>query len=336
MRKTVIFLSLFFISCPLLTLGGKALSSDSSPPRFLEASVPDEESVRLTFDKKCAVVENRLMIGELSVSEIQTSEDGIITVKTAPQIPGKEYVVDITVTDGAGNTTTLLWAFYGFNSRLPTIQLNEISVNASGNNHADAVELLCLSNGNLAGMCLYEGSPADFDTLFVFPNVEVKKGEMILVHYKPEGLPEEVQELNALDESGGKNSHPNARDFWVEGGDGLTGTNGALTLYNTPGGRLIEAFLYSNRTTASDTAYNGFGSDSFLINVTEITEAGGWNWPLGQPRPEDCVHSKGITSTRTVNRRPDSPPGTKESWFIGATGTASLGETNTTEEYSPS
>ena len=134
MRKTVIFLSLFFISCPLLTLGGKALSSDSSPPRFLEASVPDEESVRLTFDKKCAVVENRLMIGELSVSEIQTSEDGVITVKTAPQIPGKEYVVDITVTDGAGNTTTLLWAFYGFNSRLPTIQLNEISVNASGNN----------------------------------------------------------------------------------------------------------------------------------------------------------------------------------------------------------
>ena len=103
-----------------------------------------------------------------------------------------------------------------------------------------------------------------------------------------------------------------------------------------PGGRLIEAFLYSNRTTASDTTYNGFGSDSFLINVTEITEAGGWNWPLGQPRPEDCVHSKGITSTRTVNRRPDSPPGTKESWFIGATGTASLGETNTTEEYSPS
>lgn len=336
MRKTVFFLSFLFVSCPILTIGGKALSADFSPPRFLEASVPDNESLRLTFDKKCAVAGERLVIGGLSVTGIQTGEDGVITIRTEPQEPGKEYVIDISVTDDAGNTTTLLWAFYGFNSRLPSVRLNEISVNASGNNHADAVELLCLSDGNLAGLCLYEGSPSDFDTLFVFPNVEVRKGEMILVHYKPEGLLEEVQETGALDESGGKNSHPNARDFWVEGGDGLTATNGALTLYDTPGGRLIEAFLYSNRTTASDTTYNGFGSASFLTNVTEVTEAGGWNWPLGDPRPEDCVHSKGITSTRTVNRRPDSPPGTKESWFIGATGTASLGETNTTEEYSPS
>lgn len=335
MKHTALFcLSLFLLSCIPLSIGKKISPIDFSPPRFTDAAVTGERSIRLRFDKACTVPDNKPVISSgLTVQKVSYPEEGIILIETnETQVPGKEYVIDLTVADASGNTTTLMWAFYGFNSRIPRLQLNEICVNGS-TTRPDMAEILSLSEGNLAGVCLYHGSPSDYKSLFIFPNAEVKAGEMILVHFKPEGLAAEVQETGALDESGGKMAHPNARDFWVEGGSGLSGTNGALTLYDTPNGTLIEAFLYSNRTSASDTAYNGFGSASFLTNVTEITEAGGWEWSSEIPRPDECFNPTKSTSTRTINRRPDSPSGSRFSWFIGATSTASFGEPNTDKEY---
>lgn len=335
MKHTALFcLSLFLLSCIPLSIGKKSNPVDFSPPRFTDAAVTGERSIRLRFDKECTVVGDKLVFsGGLTSALVSYPEEGIVEIETAEiQVPGREYMIDITVSDSAGNTTTLLWAFYGYNSRIPKLQLNEICVNGTST-RPDMVEILCLSEGNLAGLCLYHGTPSDYKSLFIFPNVNVKAGEMVLVHFKPEGLATEVQETGTLDESGGKMAHPNARDFWVEGGTGLTGTNGAVTLYDTPNGTLIEAFLYSNRTSASDTAYNGFGSTAFLTNVTEITEAGGWQWSSETPRPEECFNPTKSTSTRTINRRPDTPSGSRFSWFIGATSTATFGEPNTDKEY---
>ena len=49
--------------------------------------------------------------------------------------------------------------------------------------------------------------------------------------------------------------------------------------------------------------------------------------------PEECFNPTKSTSTRTINRRPDTPSGSRFSWFIGATSTASFGEPNTDKEY---
>lgn len=335
MKATAFFcLSAVLASCIPLTFGKRSHPLEFSPPRFTQASVTGEKSVRLRFDKPCTVAEEKLYFSkDLKMHAVSYPEPGIILIETdQKQVPGQEYVIDITVADEAGNTTTLLWAFYGFNSRLPEIQLNEICVNGS-TNRPDMVEMLCLSDGNLAGMCIYHGSPSEYKSMFIFPNAEVKKNEMLIIHFKPEGLPEEIQEVDALDQSGGRMAHPKARDFWVTGGSGLSGTNGAVAVYDTPNGTLLEAFLYSNRTSLSDTTYDGFGTAAFLANVIEITEADGWIWTTEKPRPEDCFNPEKSTATRTINRRPNSPPKTKSSWFIGATSTATFGEPNTTKEY---
>ena len=48
-----------------------------------------------------------------------------------------------------------------------------------------------------------------------------------------------------------------AFDFWVPGGEGLGGNNGVLSLYERPGGALLDGVLYSNRTSRVRRAVRG-------------------------------------------------------------------------------
>ncbi|MFP4375320.1 MAG: hypothetical protein ACLFPO_13385, partial [Spirochaetaceae bacterium] len=247
---------------------------DFTPPSMvsIEAVGPTTIVARFTED---TTAESAYVSAELG--EVDARADGReVTFETeqAGEV-GRSYQLEAVVADAAGNTMSFVETIYGYNSDVPAVLINEVTTQGSAG-HPDVVELRLLSAGNLGGLTLYAGAPGEHDGRLVFPAVELPKEAYVVVHFKPEGLPEEVDELEDPAASGGLDASDTAWDFWVPDGSGISGNNGAVSLYEQPGGRLIDAVVYSNRTSASDERYRGFGTKRALAMVDRVAADGGW------------------------------------------------------------
>ncbi len=304
---------------------------DFTPPRMVSCERDGSNTVVLRFDKPVVQLSITAPEGEVG----HQSEDNLdfrLSFSVDPQ-PGAEWVLKVQAADGAGNSALYLVAVYGVNPRLPPVRLNELSIQGS-NTKPDYIELLALGDGNLAGLVVALGKPADGEAFYTFPSVEVRKGDYILLHTKPQGIPQEKDETKNKWESGGLLSSPTAWDFWWRGGKGLSGTNGLVVLLDNPRGRGLDAVLYSNRTSASDDRYQGWGSAAMLQRVEWLARLGTWGDGTAEKlAPEDAVPSSYATSTRTLNRK--NTGSGKSAWFTGASGTATPGAVNTTQAHSP-
>ncbi|MFP4564455.1 MAG: hypothetical protein ACLFRY_14225, partial [Spirochaetia bacterium] len=209
---------------------------DLRPPALLGISIPSAREVRLTFDQEVRVETGDVRITpSLSLGGIEARGSEVILTLGENQALGIEYYLEGRVEDENGNSMSFITPFYGYNPRVPGLIINEFTTQGS-NSHPDMVELAVLSGGNLAGVTLYEGTREDFDQKKVLPPLEVAGGDYLLIHFKPQGIPEEIDETERTDESGGLDVSPEAWDFWVFGGSGLSGNNGVLALYASPSG----------------------------------------------------------------------------------------------------
>ena len=118
---------------------------------------------------------------------------------------------------------------------------------------------------------------------------------------------------------------------------GLGGNNGVLSIYATPGVDCLDAVLYSNRTSNSDTAFLGFGTQKVLDKVLSLQKNGGWDNGSGiDLKPEMAIDSTYSTATRSMCRLPDgNDTDTNLDWQVVATGKASFGTGNSTEVHVP-
>jgi hypothetical protein len=183
---------------------------------------------------------------------------------------------------------------------------------------------------------LYEGTPGNHDDRLIFPAFKVVAGEFLIVHFKPEGIPEEINETETMDLSGGLDVSDQAYDFWIPGGTGISGNNGVLSLYERPGGEILDGVLYSNRTSDSDESYGGFGTLDSWERAEEIVADGGWIIAGDQVRPEDAVSPEGSTGTRSICRSSDSTDtDTASDWHIVPTLGFTFGHENSDEVYVP-
>lgn len=309
--------------------------TDLQPPVLISAGAPAEDQFRLSFNEELGRADLMAVIPPLALEEVACLGSELVIRLEEPQEAGREYALDLLVRDGRGNTQQLLVRCYGHNPRVPSLLINEVTPQGSGN-HPDVVELRVTGDGNLAGVCLYEGTCEDYDDRMLFPACEVYAGEYLIVHFKPEGIEAEINETGGTDESGGLDAHPGARDFWAPGGSGLAGNNGAISLYADPFGELIDALLYSNRTSASDEDYRGFGSSSVMLMADYLTRTGGWTGESVPLWPEDAVDPEESTATRSICRGsiPDDTD-TRGDWHIVPTSSFSFGEENCDEVYTP-
>jgi len=309
--------------------------ADLTPPVLTAAGALNENSFALEFSEALGEVFIEGIVpplGEVSV-EIDSAILGIHTGDL--QLPGKEYVLDLLVKDKAGNSQQLLVHCFGFNPRVPDMLINEFTTRGSST-HPDMVELLVLEDGNLAGACLYEGTSDDWEQRIVFPDCEVRAGEFMIIHFKPQGIPEELNETAEINLSGGLDACPDARDFWVDAGSGLSGNNGVISLYRDPFGDIMDAVLYSNRTSASDENYRGFGSAKVMLRADCISALGAWTGDSLPLRPEDAVNPDESTATRSLCRSADSlDSNRREDWHTVPTGGYSFGYANSDELYQP-
>lgn len=248
---------------------------------------------------------------------------------------GKQYSITGTVEDKYGNSILFVLPFWGYNPAVPKLLISELLTQGSST-HPDAIELYALSAGNLAGCTLYIGSPAQYSYHYIFPACTINKGEYIVLHLKPQGLPEEIDELQSITASGGLDASPTGRDFWSKQNPGaLPGSNGAVTVFSNPLGSCIDAVIYSDRTSASDTTYKGFGTATLLAQVTDIVTIGAWVMPSGL-MPEAAASSAYTTSTRTLCRwQSQQDTDTAQDWHVVPTKGSTIGAPNTDESYVP-
>ena len=309
---------------------------DLRPPALLGISVPSAREVRLAFDQEVRVETGDVRITPaLSLGGIETRGSEVLLTLGENQALGVEYYLEGRVEDENGNSMSFITPFYGYNPRVPGLIINEFTTQGSGN-HPDIAELAVLSGGNLAGVTLYEGTREDFAQKKVLPPLEVAGGDYILIHFKPQGIPEEIDETESPDESGGLDASPGAWDFWVVGGSGLSGNNGVLALYASPSGGLIDGVLYSNRTSASDDRYRGFGSTRVLDRAENLYEEGGWVAAGELIAPEDAIDPDPSTATRSMCRDSSgTDTDSRNDWHIVPTGGYTFGGVNSDDVYVP-
>ena len=328
--------TLVFGACAPLQEAKDAGWGDLVPPVYLGIQAMGPSQVVVEFDEAVRLTPGTVAVSDALGTATARVEEAAVIVETEHQsVPGTEYTLEARVEDGAGNSTTFVAAFYGYNPDVPEVVINELTTQGS-KTKPDVVELYLKTSGNLGGLTLYEGTPGEWETRYVFPAMELPAGAYVVVHYRPEGIPEEITEIEDPTESGGIDATDEAWDVWIPGGDGLTGNNGAVTLAEQPFGRIIDAVLYSNRTSASDTTYRGFGSSRMLAQAEELFAAGAWSAAGEAIVPEDCLDPEDSTATRSMSRSSESvDTDTAADWHITPTRGATFGAVNTDEVYLP-
>ena len=309
---------------------------DVQPPVLVAIRSPSGDRLMLEFDEDVHMERESVRITpEIPIREV-SCEDGTVTILFDRTLTsGAVHAVEAEASDARGNRIRFLHEFYGFNPDLPRVLLNELIVQGSGG-HPDAVEIFCLSEGNTAGLTVFQGTPVSWGSRYILPPITVRSGDYIIIHWKPQGIPEEIDETDDPSVSGGYDSSPTAWDLWVSGGTGLPGNNGVVSLFSDPYGILLDGVLYSNRTSASDERYLGFGTRTVMEQAIELWELGGWISVGEMIAPEDAVDPTGSTGTRSIGRNSESvDTDSREDWHIVPTRGATLGLPNADEVYDP-
>jgi hypothetical protein len=333
-RTSVLLAVLLTISCGPVP-DSRSPDVDLMPPQLQSVLAFGPAEISLSFDEDAGLCAEKTRITPpLAVKDVTGPSKNVI-LRGQDQAPGLLYTLEGEAQDAHGNSSSFAAKFSGFNSRVPRLLINELTPRGSGN-HPDLVELKVLTSGNMGGVVFYVGTPGSYDARMLFPPFEVEAGSFIVIHLKPSGDAEEVDETKDMTVSKGFDAADGAFDFWLKDGRGIGGNNGVLTVCERPGGACLDGILYSNRTVQSDERYAGFGTEEMRTRAEELVKIGGWKPAGDRVTPEDGVNPEGSTGTRSLCRSGSSSDEDRpEDWHIVPTRAASFGAVNSDGVYSP-
>ncbi len=332
---TVLPLLIVLATCtPSAHLDGPPYNLDILPPVIQTAGVLDEQRLAFEFDEQVRVVlEDAHVDPELEIASVESIGKQIIVHFATNQVIGLAYTIRLKVEDSQGNSLSFLYKFTGWNPRVPNLIINEFNPKGSKST-PDCVELYALSDGNLGGVELVIGTEEEYIDSFIFPAIEILSRSYIVIHAKPEGTDDEIDELEELNRSGGRLATENARDFWMRKAPGLPGSNGALTLYKQRGGDIIDAVIWSNREDKPNDENLGWTSASFPW-AEKLGMQGEWQSANGIPLPSEALSVTKSTATRSLCR--SSVPidsNSPQDWHIVPTSGQTFGTINNDKVYS--
>ncbi|RLD30946.1 MAG: hypothetical protein DRI73_09630, partial [Bacteroidetes bacterium] len=212
MKSYKIIFSITFLtlisSCGPLEDYRQFTDRDIQPPMFIGMGTLSPNVLELQFSEEISLKTEYLFFDPAIDITSLTVENNKIQILFAQNLePGSLFKIEISVKDLSGNSLTVISNFYGFNSNLPEIIINEFTCQGSTTN-PDKVELRVLTEGNTAGLCIYEGVDTQWNQRKILPPIDVAENDYIIIHFKPSGIPEEVDETDNKDISGGLNVHP--------------------------------------------------------------------------------------------------------------------------------
>jgi hypothetical protein len=275
---------------------------DLRPPRLDKVVDTQNNVLEVRFDKDTWVDLPSLVIyPDLRISGVEDGSPVVRILLEEGGQPGKKYTIEANVRDERGNSSAFIYHFYAYNPRIPDLVINEVIV-ASSTTVYTQVEIAVLSDGDMEGVTFFEGTMSYADKTFMFPCLEVKQGDFILLHFNSANGAGEINETFVKTEASGKGASDTAWDFWVPETGNLSKDNDVLSLYTNPEGDIIDGFLYTSKTYEPEMKYNGFGTSLMLNKVSELIAGGGWKIQGDEPFPEDGFNPTGTTSTRTICR----------------------------------
>lgn len=295
--------------------------SDLRPPALIEAGPTGARRFLLRFDEAVSPVEGSFAVEPADFGPLAAAAaDSELSLDfPADMRPGLDYRVAGEVEDARGNSTRFALSFAGWNERPPRLRLSELQTGKNSSTtrpHRDYVELECETGGNLGGVeAAWASSVKAFR--YRFPAAEVEVGDFVVLHLAPTGLPEELDETGvALDLSGGVDATAGGRDFWSSAG-GLPDENGALAVYDRPGGKIVSALFYADEARTGELGSSRLGS-----LLEEMASAGRWPIAGASPTWEDAFAWKPSNSRSLCLDAGDGR------WYLSASGGQSPGAAN--------
>lgn len=269
-------------SCKVSTEGIELASGDYDSPTLKELKVIDEKTLEIEFSEWVrirSVVVSPYIEGvsdsyERSISKdlaraiagasgqngaircsIETSDDGrkVTFLMEDSTVVGKKYEILGIVEDSHGNSLTFCVPFNGFNPCIPNVLITEIQPKYKGTENkvpvykCEYAELLVLEDGNLAGLEIFFAS-YESKCRFIFPAVDVKKGEVIIVHLRTAGDGCISETGDDFTESTRTFSNSNVRDIWSENKSKcLNSDNDILIVRNIVNQKIVDGVMFSNK-----------------------------------------------------------------------------------------
>lgn len=327
----VVLFSLGPVSCKVTAEGIKMLDGDYVPPVLQGVSVIDSNTVEMIFseevDLNACVVSPFIegisdsqkssqteelsealaavsgAFGCIAVNVEYAAENSVVLIRLEEEMEtGKKYELYGNVKDKIGNTLTFSVPFVGFNARIPKIIMTEIQSETisgqksvekqNGTYRTEFVEFLALSDGNLAGLELCSGYDGEARK-FLFPVVEVKRGEVFLVHLrnKGNGCVNEIDENLGL--AYGIYTKPDVRDLWSEETETALGNKtDVLILRNRADGKIMDAFFYAAEETEKWQKSMGmYAEEAVAYGIYPSSDI------------EEAFITQGLTATKTIVRK---------------------------------
>jgi len=316
------------VSCKITPEGIQVVSSNYSCPVLKTVTINDSRHLSLEFNKPVlisgAVVSERIKgisdsnvhsenkdlspalknaSGEYGFIEasVEQFDDGKIQVFnfTEETTIGKEYQLFGVVEDETGNSLSFSIPFEGYNSRIPKIIMTEIQIHYQKSEtkkygleyRSEFIEFVALSDGNLSGLKVYSVSDGESKG-YVFPPVEVHKGEVFLVHFRNSGekcISETGNDLNLATE---RFSCTDIRDLWSENESAcFNGSNDIIIIENRITGDILDCLMYADPATEE-------WKSNFLPYIERIKKSG-----VCYVEIENAANSKGASPLKSIQRK---------------------------------
>jgi hypothetical protein len=299
-------------------------AADMRPPDLLDAGPEGPTSFALRFDEAVTPVAGSLAARPEASLSGRAEGELLLVAFAEPQAPGADYALTGEVEDARGNRTRFLVRFAGWNDRAPRLRLSEAQTGKNDSKtrpHRDFVEIEALGDGNIWGEEL-EWTSSVKSATYRFAPAEVRRGEFIVLHLAPQGLPEEKDELgDGLSASGGVDATPGGRDLWCPALP-LPDSSCVLQLRLRPGEAPIDGLFYA------DGAKGGpLPEGRLAAAMAALREAGAWPVAGAVPAWEDAVPWKG-SSGKSLCRSASGTARGKADWYACASGAQSPGAAN--------
>jgi len=259
---------------------------------------------------------------DLEFEKIEEEGNEIIIKLTGDPAPGLLVEAELQVKDEHENIINEQVSFNIRNNRVPQMQINELRTeyaSASGNSgpKAEFIEFKMLSDGNLGALRVFAEWNNKAPQIYEFEPVDVKEGEYVVLHLRKleDSCKDEYGE--DLNISGGTDSSPTARDFWIPGTNKLLHKTDAIYVLDQDD-RVLDAVMLSESPSAS------WGKTYFTEAAKFLFEHDAWKSPTGEIcSPMDAVDTSGIkaSTAKSISRKEDAGnTHTAADWYVTTQG----------------
>ena len=314
-------------SCSTEEAATQIPGASSEAPVFLSCKAVSETEIDFEFSKPVKV----LSLSFNPPIAFESAEEGStikVNFNQGPG-PGEELTADMLVEDLNGNTINVLVPFRTRNAIVPALCINELRTEYS-KPKAEFIEFKILEKGNLGALRVFIVGNTKEPMIYEFPPIDAAKGEYVTLHLRTTEDTNRNEYGSKLDESGGADSSPNARDLWIPGSTKLLHKTDVVYVLDQDD-KVIDAVMISE---SADTLWD---KDYFAEAADFLFKQNAWKSAEGKiPEPVNAVNSFNIKTaiTRSISRDETvKDSNTLTDWYVTANSGATPGEPNNPKRF---